>query len=114
DTQTMQDWEPTTTALIMASQHLREVAQFRPDTIESQIQQLRDLKQSLWVMSEFAGRERAGIGSIIDTGAALDPQTLERLANFRGQVDLAWSQVQAYVASEKASPVIRQETRAVE
>ena len=114
EAQTMQDWVPTMTALIMTSQHLRQVSQFRPETIESQIQQLRDLKQNLWVMSEYAGRERATIGGIIDSGATISPQVLERLANFRGHLDQAWAQVQAYLASENASPLIKQEAGGVE
>ena len=76
DAETVRSWVPTMTALIMASQHLRQVSQFRPGTIESQIQQLRDLKQSLWVMSEFAGRERATIGGFIDSGTAIAPEAL--------------------------------------
>ena len=109
-----QGWVPTMTGLIMASQHLRQVSQFRPQTIASQIQMLRDLKQSLWVMSEYAGRERAVMGGIIDSASRIEPSALERLANFRGQLEQAWSQVQTYLASESASPVIVERAKAVE
>ena len=114
DPKTAQGWVPTMTGLIMASQHLRQVSQFRPRTIESQIQQLRDLKQALWVMSEFAGRERATIGGIIDSGSAIAPQALDRLANFRGHLELAWDQVKDYLETADASPLIRQQAQAVE
>ncbi|HMA16734.1 MAG: HAMP domain-containing protein, partial [Bacteroidota bacterium] len=113
DADTMRSWVPTMTALIMASQHLRQVGQFRPETIESQIQQLRDLKQFLWVMSEFAGRERATLGGLIDSASVITPEALERLANFRGQLEQAWSQVESYVESDNGSPVIKEEVKAV-
>jgi methyl-accepting chemotaxis protein len=114
DPKTAQDWVPTMTGLIMASQHLRQVSQFRPQSIASQIQQLRDLKQALWVMSEFAGRERAVIGGIIDSGSAIAPQALDRLANFRGHLELAWDQVKDYLETQNASPLIKQQAQAVE
>ena len=114
DPKTAQDWVPTMTGLIMASQHLRQVSQFRPQSIASQIQQLRDLKQALWVMSEFAGRERAVIGGIIDSGSAIAPQALDRLANFRGHLELAWDQVKDYLETADASPLIKQQAKAVE
>ncbi|MEO3430692.1 methyl-accepting chemotaxis protein [Pelagibius sp. CAU 1746] len=101
------NWVPTITSLIMSSQHLRQVSQFRPQTIASQIQMLRDLKQALWVMSEYAGRERAVIGGIIDSNSTITLESLERLANFRGRLEQAWSQVQTYLASEHASPLIK-------
>ena len=114
DPQVVQEWVPTMTQLIMASQHLRQVSQFRPETIESQIQMLTDLKQSLWVMSEYAGRERALIGAIVSSGSAIDSHRLERLANFRGHLEQAWGQVQAYLGSERASPLIVGEAETLE
>ena len=114
DAEVLQGWVPTMTGLIMASQHLRQVSQFRPETIESQIQMLRDLKQSLWVMSEYAGRERAVIGGIVDAAMPIEPKVLERLANFRGHLEQAWSQVQIYLTAENASPLIVERAKAVE
>ncbi len=113
DAEVTKSWVPTMTHLIMASQHLRQISQFRPEAIESQIQMLRDLKQSLWVMSEYAGRERAVIGGIIGSGTRIEPQILERLANFRGHLEQAWNQVQIYLASGNPSPLIVERAAAV-
>jgi len=114
ETEVLQGWVPTMTNLIMASQHLRQVSQFRPTTIESQIQMLSDLKQALWVMSEYAGRERALVGGTIGAEAKIEPQVLERLANFRGHLEQAWTQVETYRTSESASPLIVERAKVVE
>jgi methyl-accepting chemotaxis protein len=114
DGEVVRRWVPQMTALIMTSQHLRQVSQYRPETIESQIQMLRDLKQALWVMSEYAGRERATIAAAIDSGSAIKPALLKTLAGFRGHLEESWSQVQAYVGSGSASPQIVQAARDVE
>ncbi|WP_193369628.1 methyl-accepting chemotaxis protein [Pelagibius marinus] len=114
DAEVTKTWVPTMTGLIMTSQHLRQVSQFRPDTIATQIQMLSDLKQALWVMSEYAGRERAVIGGILSSGSRIEPAALQRLANFRGHLEQAWNQVQIYLASENASPLIVEEAKKVE
>jgi methyl-accepting chemotaxis protein len=114
DAEVTKIWVPTMTGLIMTSQHLRQVSQFRSETIETQIQMLSDLKQALWVMSEYAGRERAVIGGILSSGSRIEAPALARLSNFRGHLEQAWSQVQIYLASENASPLIIEEAKKVE
>jgi methyl-accepting chemotaxis protein len=114
DVGVVRSWVPQMTALIMASQHLRQVSQYRPETIESRIQMLRDLKQALWVMSEYAGRERAMIAAAIDSGSVITPDLLKNLSGFRGHLEEAWSQVQAYAGSGSAAPQIVEAARAVE
>lgn len=104
--ETSRDLVPTITELIMSSQHLRQVSTFRPDTIEAQIMMLDNLKQSLWVMSEFAGRERAVLGGYISAAKKIDTKGLEKLSTFRGRLVQAWSDVEAYEGAAKASPVI--------
>ncbi|WP_244938030.1 methyl-accepting chemotaxis protein [Sinorhizobium sojae] len=91
-------WVPAMTSLVMASQALRIAAQFQPDTIETNISQIQDVKGAVWTMSEYAGRERALVGSAISSGAALDSQTLQTLATYRGRVEQSWLTVDAYLA----------------
>jgi len=57
-------WVPTITTLIMSSQQLRLTAQVIPETALARAQVLQEVKQAVWVMSEYAGRERAAIGAI--------------------------------------------------
>ena len=108
------NWVPTITGLIMSSQHLRQVSQFQPEIIETQIQTVRDVVQALWVMSEYAGRERAVIGGALSRNVPIEGERLANLSKFRGYLEGAWSRVQIYVATENSSPVIRAAVKDVE
>ncbi|WP_404401248.1 methyl-accepting chemotaxis protein [Pelagibacterium halotolerans] len=95
-------WVPTFTDLIMASQRLRLAAQFLPETMETRVLLAENLKDMVWVMSEFAGRERALIGATIAGAAPLDTETLRTLATYRGRVEQAWAGVEAYLEKDDA------------
>jgi len=99
-------WVPAATALIMSSQQLRIAAQVIPSSALARTQIMLDLKHSTWVMSEYAGRERATIGGLIARGANIDSATLSRLAEFRGRLEQAWSSVEAYASRESANPLV--------
>ncbi|CAG0980772.1 Methyl-accepting chemotaxis protein II [Rhizobiaceae bacterium] len=99
-------WVPTATALIMSSQQLRTAAQVIPASALARTQIMLDLKHSTWVMSEYAGRERATIGGLIARSANIDSATLSRLAEFRGRLEQAWSMVEGYAARESANPLV--------
>ncbi len=95
-------WVPAMTSLVMASQALHIAAQFQPDTIETNISQIQDVKGAVWTMSEYAGRERALVGRAISSGAALDSETLQTLATYRGRVEQSWLTVDAYLSRKNA------------
>lgn len=94
------------TGLIEASQDLRLAADFEMSDAEAQIAEMQRIKHFVWIISEFAGRERAALGGVIASGAALDAGRLEQLAVFRGQLELAWSIVSAYAEKTTVSPEI--------
>ena len=96
-------WVPTATSLILKSRDLR-VALTQAQGVDSLIGQLTSLKHFAWVMSEFAGRERAIIGGAISAGRRLDQKTLQTLNAFRGQVELAWESVQDIGRDEGLPP----------
>ena len=73
DAATIQRWVPTATALVVSSQELRVAAQVVPSTALARTQILLDLKQAMWVMSEYAGRERATVGALVGRGGRIDP-----------------------------------------
>ena len=50
---------PAVTAVIVASQNLRVAAAMDEDDVQSRLASLQSLKHFVWVISEFAGRERA-------------------------------------------------------
>ena len=97
-------WVPTMTALIIASQRLREGAKFVADSTATRIAMLETMRGEVWTMSEFSGRERALIGGIIASGAAIDAQKLNTLATNRGRVEQAWFNIEAYLGREGAAP----------
>lgn len=99
-------WVPTATALIMSSQELRTAAQVIPESALARTQIMLDLKHSTWVMSEYAGRERATIGGLVARGSNIDAGTLARLSEFRGRLEEAWSMIEGYAARESANPLV--------
>jgi methyl-accepting chemotaxis protein len=101
------------TGLIEESQALRLAADFRIDSPEARISELQRVKHFAWVVSEFAGRERAGIGAVLASNAPLSAERLEQLARFRGQLELAWSFVDAYANTEAAPAEVKQAARTV-
>jgi methyl-accepting chemotaxis protein len=108
DRATVSAWVPAATKLIEVSQRLRLAADYEADAAEARLADLQRLKHFIWVISEFAGRERAALGGIIAAGRPLTADDLQRLAGFRGQVELAWSLVEAYAAKASAPAEVRQ------
>ena len=106
DDEVVQRWVPTMTQLIMSSQHLRQIAQFRPETVQSRVETVRGVKHDLWVMSEYAGRERAIIGQAISKGEPIASKRLRTLSEYRGRLEQAWAAVSSYRELDSASPRI--------
>ncbi|WP_282611159.1 methyl-accepting chemotaxis protein [Pelagibius sp. Alg239-R121] len=88
----LSDWVSNMTGLIMQSKDLR-VAVSRVQTGGDQIGQLAMLKHFSWVMSEYAGRERAIIGGLVAGEKRMTAAQLRKLSGFRGQVEAAWDTV---------------------
>ena len=90
---TPEEWVQTITATIEATARLRTTA-FKPAAIAPDDQFLASLynnlqvKQALWLASEYAGRERAQLGGLIGGRQPMPPETRELLSRFRGIVDL--------------------------
>ncbi|MDR6754960.1 methyl-accepting chemotaxis protein [Mycoplana sp. BE70] len=99
-------WVPTATALIMSSQHLRIDAQVTPSSALARTQIVLDLRQAIWVVSEYAGRERAAIGGAIARGARLDDGTLATLSEYRGRLEQSWVSIESYEGRDFADPSV--------
>ncbi|MBU4529398.1 MAG: EAL domain-containing protein [Hoeflea sp.] len=89
-------WVPTVTALIMSLQDLHLTVQEVPPTALVHTQIMLDLRQALWVVSEYAGRERAIIGSMIASQDRISDKTLATLAEYRGRLEQSWALVEVY------------------
>ena len=107
-------WFAGMTALIEASQQLRLAADYEAEGAEARLSDLQRLKHFAWVLSEYAGRERAVISGLISADAPFTPASLEQLGNFRGYVELAEGMIAAFAAKPTAPVEIKQAAREVE
>jgi methyl-accepting chemotaxis protein len=106
DTAVVASWAPTITALIVASQNLRVGIAMEDDDVQTRLSSLQNYKHFLWVISEYLGRERAAISALVAAGKPMSTQDVNALALFRGRVDGAWEQVQAYAEKTSAAKEI--------
>ena len=95
DRAVMKQWFPTVTGLIDETQALRLVATRSGDGAAASLSDIADLKHFVWVMSEYAGRERARVGALVSSESPMSTAAATELAGFRGRVDLAWSRLVA-------------------
>jgi methyl-accepting chemotaxis protein len=94
------------TALIMSSQDLRIAVQEVPASALARTQIMLDLRQAMWVVSEYAGRERAMIGGMIARQERLDDRSLVALAEYRGRLEQSWASIEVYAGRSFANPAI--------
>lgn len=85
------DWIKFITSVIDTGAELRLTA-FASNTSKNTLQEaLRmniELKQAVWLVSEYAGRERATLGNFVSSRKPLDPATSEKLNTFRAVVEI--------------------------
>lgn len=93
DTSLITSWMPTISELIILSQDLRFVINMNSTTIDAELGRQSELKHFSWIMSEYAGRERAIIGGAISANSSIDKNQLAQLSNFRGKVEAGWGVV---------------------
>ncbi len=107
-------WVPAMSALIERSRDLRLVLSAVDTDLMRRMAMLTDLKDFAWVMSEFAGRERATVGARLGAGSALTAQDKVMLSQFRGRIDLAWGKILAARDQNMLPPDVVAAVRAVE
>lgn len=86
-------WVPKMSHLIVTSQDTRQRL-FGGMVLGSQTAHLISLKHFAWIMSEYAGRDRAIIGGLVNGNRPITEKKISILANFRGRVETAWKIVQ--------------------
>ncbi|WP_236024753.1 methyl-accepting chemotaxis protein [Arenibaculum pallidiluteum] len=112
DAEVAKAWFPTVTRLIQGSQDLRlEIGQASLER-QALVADLQNLRHFAWVVSEFAGRERAQVGAAVAAREALGLDRTALLSGLRGQVELAWSMVQ--ILSRHAQPPVAAEVAKVQ
>ncbi|MFT6071543.1 MAG: methyl-accepting chemotaxis protein [Alphaproteobacteria bacterium] len=78
---------PTLSNLIMTSQDLRYELVKTTASLSPELGRQAEIKHFSWMMSEYAGRERAIIGGIIAKGGLMPQNKLLKLTNFRSKVE---------------------------
>lgn len=104
------NWTPTITAVIEQAKVLRLSSDFTNGSAEALVVAYSQIKHNLWVISEFAGLQRALIGTHIVQQAALEPQTQRNIGNFRGHVEQAIEIIDVMVKHPAIAPVMQAET----
>ncbi len=94
------------TGLIEAGQRLRVATELVPVGLEARLAELQRFKHSVWIASEYAGRERASMAGIIAANRPLAPADMQRLGELRGRVELAWDAIDAGLARPGTPPAL--------
>ena len=84
-------WVPTMSALIITSQDLRFVLTEEALMLDPELGREAEIRHFAWIMSEYAGRERAILGAHIAANKPLANTTLKTLSEYRGRVEEGWN-----------------------
>ncbi len=90
----LSNWLPTASRLIIRSQKAMVAATNALGEQDPKLALLLLMRHDTWIMSEFAGRERAIMGGIIGSRLPMSAKQIKTLATYRGRVDYAWDEVQ--------------------
>lgn len=112
-----QEWFKLVTAFIDANANLR-LAAFAigssGDTHQDAMRMNVELKQAVWLVSEYAGRERAAVGSFVSAKKPIDPATMEKLNTYRVIVDLNLKSILQLKESNFAGPEVMKSVAVME
>ena len=89
----LKSWVPTASKLIILSQDLRFALTKKVAASDEDLGRQSKLKHFSWLMSEYAGRERAIIGGTISSGAKISIKKLQTLFLYRGNVETGWDMI---------------------
>ncbi|NET71351.1 MAG: HAMP domain-containing protein [Sphaerospermopsis sp. SIO1G2] len=103
NTKVLKSWVPTMSALIITSQDLRFRLTEQTASTNAELGRQAKLKHFSWLMSEYAGRERAIVGGLISANRGITEKKLVTLAKYRGIVESGWNIVQKLSAASNAS-----------
>lgn len=90
DSDLLKSWVPTMSKLIVLSQDLRFELTKKTASTDAELGRQAELKHFSWIMSEYAGRERAVIGGTISANIGINETKLATLSKFRGKVETGW------------------------
>jgi HAMP domain-containing protein len=104
---------PVVTTAIERLKAMRLASDFAGDSNDAVMAAYAQLKHNLWVISEFAGRQRALLGGHIADRRQLTAETRQTIGAYMGRIDLAIDVANAIVEHPRIAPVMKEETAAM-
>jgi signal transduction histidine kinase len=104
---------PGITDLIMDVERLKTEIRFRPRSPDASVEVHLDVDHAVYVMNEFAERERAIIAGKLASGDPMTRDDIGRLANARGHFQEAWRMVEAFSGQGRAAASVISDTAQV-
>ncbi len=100
-------WISTQTALILAERGFANAAFSSESRLESILEFNSQIKNSVLNASEFAGRERANIGTVLAGGKPLPKEKLNMLMQYRGIVEENLASIVEFGKRENIAPSVK-------
>ena len=80
-------WMPGTSGLIVESQKFRLNIATQSLALDSRLGKDMLLRHNVWLMTEYAGRERGMLAGILSSNEPISPKQLQQLLEYRGKVE---------------------------
>ncbi|MBD1209832.1 MAG: HAMP domain-containing protein [Ignavibacteria bacterium] len=103
----IKQWIGVQSALIMAEQRAAASMFLGENRLETILALNSSIKNSVFYAGEFAGRERANIGTAIGSGKPIDAERLASLMQFRGIVQEHCESIIAFSLNPAVTPAIK-------
>jgi|GEM_PF-2468041 len=104
---------PGITAAIMDLERLKVAIRYRPSSTDAGIETHLDVDHAVYVMNEFAERERALIAGKIASGDGMSSEDIGELSNARGHFDEAWRNIEGFSGQGRAAETVITDTALV-
>lgn len=104
---------PVVTTAIERLKAMRLASDFAGDSNDAVMAAYAQLKHNLWVISEFAGRQRALLGGHIADRRQITAETRQTIGAYMGRIELAIDVANAIVEHPRIAPVMKDETAAM-
>ena len=104
---------PGITAAIMDLERLKVAIRYRPTSTDAGIETHLDVDHAVYVMNEFAERERALIAGKIASGDTMSSEDIGRLSNAGGHFDEAWRIIESFSGQGRAAETVIADTALV-
>lgn len=105
---TIKEWIGFQTALILAEKNFANALFVSSHRLEMILAFNSRIKNSVLNASEFAGRERANLGTVIGTKKPISPETYAALMRYRGIVEESIAVILAFAESPQAPSSVKE------